>query len=1061
MYPVLLFQYQFNLYSQMRKILFGSWLLSLLFCLPVLAQDLVVSGRVTASDDGSGLPGVTVQVKGENRGTTTDANGNYQVTTPTNSTLVFSFIGYLSQEVAVGNRSTVAVTLKSSETNLNEVVVTAIGFEREKKSLGYAINTVKNEELTIGRTTNVVNSLQAKVAGVRIQSSSGQVGASSAIFIRGFTTFTGSNQPLFVVDGIPIDNSGGGNSLQNGVANSNRGIDLNQDEIENLSVLKGPAAAALYGSRAASGAIIITTKKGRKNAKTSVQLTSSYNVNEVNRLPDWQNEYAQGSVGVFNNTSNLSWGPRINGQRVANPFTSAVRQLIGLPDSTNLAAYPNNIRNIFRQGNNFQKNVANTGGNERSTFRVSYGNLVENGTLPNNRLVRNNFRFNGTSQITNKFTAGVNAEYITSSSKRTQIGNQLSNPFFRTWFLPRNIDLQNLPYQDAAGNQYYFDTSQDNPYWTIDNNRWNDQVNRILGNINLSYDILPWLNASYRVGIDNYTQTIKAYDQIGAVGGATTSAAGTGGIRDEINQTKNLASYLNLNIKHQLTQDLGLNLVVGNEITQLNSSLNRITGTTLNVRDFDNISNATVYTPEASISMQRLVGVYGDLSLSYKQWLTVNVTGRNDWSSTFGRAKRSFFYPGVAASFVFTEAFPLMKSGNIISFGKLYVNRAKGGKVAPVYTTDTYFLQAASSDGFGPTIRFPFQQLGGRSLNDVAGNPDLGPEFTTSSEIGLEMSFLRDRLGFEFAYFDQHSTDLIFAVPISPGSGFTNAYKNAGSMRSKGVEVLLRGTPIRTSNLVWSLSANFSHVDPRVESLAAGVPNIFLGGFTTPQARLEEGQPYGILYGSVLNRDANGNVVVTAAGLPTQAPINARIGNPNPQFTMGITSDLSFHGFNFNFLIDIRKGGDAYARNIGDLRRTGAAIETTEFNRFNADGTLSTPYIIEGVKADGTPNTTRLTAQQYWQNLYTGIGEKYIFDTSWLRLREASLSYTFNKKLLDKTPLGQLQFGVNGRNLFLYAPNYPHFDPENSVLGASNGQGLEFNALPQTRSYGVFLKASF
>ncbi len=1049
----------------MCKLLSGSWLLILLFCLPVLAQDGAVSGRVTSSDDGSALPGVSVQLKGTNRGTTTDANGNYRINAPATGTLVFSFIGFTNQEVAVGNRTTVNLTLKTDATNLNEVVVTAIGFEREKKSLGYGINTIKNEELTQGRTTNVVNALQGKVPGVRIQSSSGQVGSSSAIFIRGFTTFTGSNQPLFVVDGIPIDNSTTPNTLQNGVATSNRGIDLNQDEIENLSVLKGPAAAALYGSRAASGAIIITTKKGRRNAKTSVQLTSSYNVTEVNRFPDYQNQYAQGTGGVYNPISNFSWGPLIRGQRVANPFTSAVRQLIGLPDSTNLMAYPNNVRDVFRQGNNFQKNIAITGGTERSTFRVSYGNLVENGTLPNNRLVRNNFRFNGSSQISNKFTAGVNAEYITSTSKRTQIGNQLSNPFFRTWFLPRNIDLQHLPYQDAAGNPYYFDASQDNPYWTIDNNRWNDQVNRIIGNINLSYDLTPWLNASYRVGIDNYTQTIKAYDQIGALGGGSTSAGGSGGIRDEINQTKNVASYLNLNVKRQLTQDLGLNLILGNEVTQLYSSLNRITGTTVNIRDFDNISNATTYTPVSSISQQRLVGVYGDLSLNYKQWLTLNVTGRNDWSSTFGRAKRSFFYPGLAASFVFTEAFPNLKNGNIISFGKLYANRAKGGKVAPVYSTDTYFLQANPADGFGPQILFPFNQQGGRTLDDVAGNPDLGPEFTTSTEVGLEMSFFKDRIGFEFAYYDQHSTDLIFAVPISPGSGYTNAYKNAGSLRSKGVELLVRGTPILTDRGRWNVSANFSHVDPRVEKLAAGVPNIFLGGFTTPQARLEEGQPYGIIYGSVMNRNAQGQIIVgttgATAGLPTISPVNQRIGNPNPQWLLGVTNDISYRGFSLNFLLDIRKGGDAYARNIGDVRRSGAAIETAEFDRFNADGTLAKPYLVEGVKPDGTPNDIRVTAQQYWNTLYTGIGETYIFDTSWLRLREATFSYTFTNKVLGKTPLGQLQIGLNGRNLFLYAPNYPHFDPENSALGAGNGQGLEFNALPQNRSFGVFLKASF
>ncbi len=1023
----------------------------------VWAQERTVSGRVTSTEDGSALPGVNVVIKGTTNGTVTDSDGNYKLNVPAEgSALVFSFIGLQSQEIVIGDRSVVDVSLALDVTQLSEVVVTAFGIEREKKALGFSVSQVNNDELVKSRSTNIANALTAKVAGLRIQGSNGMVGSSSNIFIRGFTTFTGSNQPLFVVDGIPIDNGGGGNGLQAGVSNSNRGIDLNQEDIESLSVLKGPAAAVLYGSRAAAGAIIITTKKGVKgeNKKNVVTYTSAYTIAEPNRLPDYQNKYAQGDRGVFNPLSINSWGPEITGQTVTN-FRG---------ESEVLQAYPDNVKDIFKKGDNFQNNLSFSGATDKSSYFVSYGNVKETGILDNNELARNTFTFNGSTAFTEKLKSTVSAKFINNVSSRTQQGNQLANPFFRSWFLPRSYNLANYPIQNADGSQKSPSSStdlvpsntwygtDDNPLWTIKNNTYDDEVNRFIGNLSLSYQLHEKVSLDYRLGTDTYTQTIKVINARTSRGG---SAAGqTGAISDQKISRQETSSYLNLRFTDRLMDDnIGVNVLLGNEVNARKTTNYGVTGNNLQITGFENITNTLTFNPFGTLNQQRLVGFYVDAQFDYKNAVFLGLTGRNDYSSAFRKENRSYFYPSVTTSVILTDLVPALADGDVLTFAKIRANVATVGREAGAYNTDTYFSRSAPADGFGPTILFPFQGLNGQSLDNTAGDPQLGPEFTTTYEVGADVRLFNNKIGLDVAYFNQASEDIIFAVPVAAGSGFTNQTRNIGKSESQGFEVQLTATPVNVGNFKWEISANWSRIRNTVIELAPGVDQITLGGFVTPSTRLIAGQPYGVIFGSVLQRNADGRLLIDANGRANLATANQIVGDPNPNWFGGITNTFSWKGLSFSTLVDIRYGGDIISRNISDLRRSGAAAETADRERL---------YIHDGVLADGTPNNITISAQDYFDDLYGfGRAENVVFDATWVRLREAAITYTLPKSLTSKTPFGSIEVGVNGRNLLLYAPNVPHIDPEVNAQGQSNSQGLEFNGLPQTRTYGATLKLTF
>jgi TonB-linked SusC/RagA family outer membrane protein len=1043
----------------MRK-LFTLLAAIVLLCGQLAAQNnRTVKGKVT-DDKGLPLSGVTVSAVGTNRKVATDKDGNFAIEiSNTVRALQFSYVGFALQEVPVSDNPTVDVqiSLKAEDASLTEVVVTSFGIVRDKKTLGYDVTTISGAELNRGQTPNLTNALAAKIPGVRVQGSGGSFSGSS-IIIRGYNSFTGSNQPLFVVDGMPIDNGGGGNALQNGPANSNRAIDINPEDIETMTVLKGPSAAALYGSRAANGVILITTKKG-KSGQRNITLSSSYQVENVNRFPEYQNRYAQGLGGVFNGLTNASWGPEITGQTVLayNPATNAFDR------SEQLAAYPDNVRDMFQTGTTMNHNLSFSGGAEKNTFRFAYGYTRSEGVIPNNLLNRHNFTINTSSKITSKLTATISATYANNSSKRTQQGNQLSNPLFRGWFTPRSYNLTGLAFEDAVGNQRY-PLGEDHPYWTIKHNRYNDEINRIYGNVGFNYKIASWLQADYKIGADVFSNFRHGYDQVGARGGANTTANAAGGILENRNQFRSYNSNFYLTANKRFS-DFNVTAILGNEIAQRKVNNTQVIGRGIIVRDFEQVKNTTtIATPVIGSSLYRLMGVYGDVAVGYKSIATVNATLRSDWSSIFTEGNRQFYYPSVSLAFNVTELFPELKN-NVVDNIKLRGNISKVGKGTEdfIYSTESYFVAGGSADGFGPTISYPFNGLQSFTLSNGAGNSSLQPEFNTNSEIGLDLSFFKSRLTVDFTLYKQKSTNLIFGVPNSGAAGVTSVVKNAGDMSTKGIELAISGTPVKSRSVEWNISAQFTQFKSIVDRLAPGVSVITLAGFVTPNVRLVEGDEYGQIYGNAYQRDAkSGKIIVGANGLPLITPGVQKIGNPNPKFLVGVTNTLTVKGVTLSFLIDYKKGGDQYSRNIADLQRNGATAETAEMARYDAAGVVTKPYLFDAVLADGTPNTTYVTAEQYWGNSGKyAAAEGFIYETTWLRLREASLSYSIPSNLLRKTPFGNAELGVFGRNLFLHAPNYPHLDPEQNALGVSSAQGLEFNALPQTRTMGVNLRLTF
>ena len=1066
----------------MKRTLLMSVMLMFTFLNGVLAQTRTISGRVTDQKTNEGLPGVTVLVKGTTNGASTNSDGAFSLAVPeAGGSLIFSSVGYVSQERAIGSETTYTVGLAVDVKELSEVVVTSFGREQEKKAIGFAVSEVKGRELTQARATNISNSLTAKVAGVRVQAANGMVGASSSIFIRGMTTFTSSNQPLFVVDGIPIDNGGGGNALQNGVSNSNRAIDINQDDVESISVLKGPAAAVLYGSRAASGAIIISMKKGARYGakKQSVSITSNYNIVQVGRLPDYQNTYGQGNLGTFRPLSNSSWGPAATGQAVTN-FRG---------EQEELTINPNNVKDLFKQGFNFQNNLALSGATDRLRYYASYGNLKETGILSNNELNRNTLTFTGSAQLTDKLRSGTSVIYTNNQSQRTPQGNVLANPFFRTWFLPRSYDINRYPFELPGGGQQgaavagsftpnntWF-SNDDNPLWTIKNNTYQDEINRIVGNVSLGYDFTPWLSLDYKLGVDTYNQVSQAVNGRGSRGVSIAGGAALlGNLQDNTFTRTEISSYLTANLKHDITEDFNIRLLLGNEINQRKSVDIGVLGSDLQVRYFNNINNALSFQPFGDRTNRRLVGFFGDLALGYRNFATLTLSGRNDRSSTFVAnngvpGKNSYFYPGASASVVLSDALPMLKSSTTVSLVKLRAAAAKVGREAPIYVTDTYYAASNNpADGFGPNIAYPFRNQLGQSLSNTGGNSNLGPEFTTSYEGGVDLGFFGGRVAVEATYYQQRSTDLIFDVPVAASSGFSSYYRNAGIAEAKGIELLVSTTPIKTANFTYTNSFNFSRVRNTVVELAVGVPQITLGGFVTPSTRLIAGQPYGVIFGSVFERERvdekgrpQGKLLLTQNGRTRLASDNQIIGDPNPNWVGGLTNNFSYKGLTLSTLLDIRYGGDIISRNVSDLRRQGAAKETGDRSKtFVIDGVI--PNLNADGSASGTfrANNVQITAENYFDDLYGfGRAEFVVFDASWLRLREVALNYVLPKALTDKTFLGSVEVGLNARNVFLYAPNVPHIDPEVNAQGQSNSQGLEFNALPQSRTYGGSIRLSF
>ncbi|MEM9299523.1 MAG: SusC/RagA family TonB-linked outer membrane protein [Bacteroidota bacterium] len=1040
----------------------------------VWAQERTVSGVVTSIEDGSALPGVNVIVKGTTNGSVTDIDGNYRISVPSEGgILVFSFIGLATEEVEIGARSVVDLQMSPDVKQLSEVVVTAIGIEADKRALGYSVQNVKGEELANAQETNLVNALNAKAAGVSVVSSSGTPGASANIRIRGNTSITGSNQPLFVVDGVPIDNNEFGNGV-GGVDQSNRAIDLNPADIEGLTILKGPSATALYGIRAANGAVVITTKKGSKNTAPTVTFSSSTEFSRVNNLIDLQQTYAQGTNGNYldpSSFSGFSWGPAISTLEFDGdenyPWDSR-GSLVPVGTGNGIPAESYDNYDFFVTGITYDNNISVRGGTGGTSYYMSAGYLNQSGVIPNSEFERASFRATVSTDVTDKLTASISANYVNSGGIRMQRGSNLSGVMLG---LVRNTPSFDIGLgktgQDAAdfrdayqfpngGQRSYRDGIYDNPYWVVNKNFTEDDVNRIIGYVSLDYEILPGLAAKYKLGIDNYIDSrVSAIEKVDNHDLSINWRPGEIQNR-EINST-DLNSDFVLTYNKNINEDLTITALAGHNYFESSSTDNITTGATIGALDFYNIANTSSVLSSYNPVERKVHGVYGDVKLGYKDIVFLNLTGRNDWSSTLPDDDNSFFYPSVALGFVATEAL-----GITDNYVKIRASWGQVGNDAPVYSTLSYFAQAsATGDGFIDGVSFPFQGINAFEQDGTLGNNELVAELTTTYEVGADIRLFNNRVGLDLTYYNSETEDQIIPVTVSAASGFLTTVRNAGLISNEGFEAVITGTPVKTSNFTWDALINFTTYETTVEELAPGIENIFLAGFTSVSSRAIAGEAYGALYGDRYQRNEAGQIIVGSDGWPLQDPNAGIIGDPNPDFLIGFRNTFSYKGLSLSALLDIREGGDVWNGTQGIANYFGTSQKS-------ADDREATGVVFAGVDQDGNPNNIQVDIANPAQGIGTyrdvrygfgGLGEGNIQDGSWIRLRELSLSYSLPNSVLSSTPFKSASLSLIGRNLWLET-SYEGIDPETNLTGASNGFGLDYFNNPNTRGYAVKLRVT-
>ncbi len=1062
--------------------------LSLVFAMMLLCFSMAMAQRtitgIVTDESGEALPFANVFVEGTTVGTTTDIDGNYSLKVPEGATtIVISYTGYNDQNLAIGDSNTMNCTMAEGEI-LDEVVVTAVGLEANRRSLGYAVQNVDSEEILASKEVNLVNALSSKVAGVTVVSSSGSPGASANIRVRGSTSINGSNSPLFVIDGIPIDNSSNGNDVD-GVDQSNRAIDINPNDIEDMTVLKGAAATALYGVRAANGAIIITTKKGAAG-KPSVTFSTSYSADQYNKLPARQSLYAQGRPGADLDGDGLgdpnyrgpetaegfSWGPAISSLEFDGDGEYAFNQngrLVPAGTGNGQAAQAYDPYTFFKTGNTYDLNLSVQGGSEKVNYYISAGRLGSTGIVPNADFQRNSFRLTTNANITDRLDVGFSANYINSGGSRIQRGSNLQGVMLGLLRTTPTFDngngLEGQAGADAVGTyelpngaqRSYRSGVYDNPYWTVNKNPFGDAVNRLIGYASLGYEFTDWLKLSYKLGTDLFTdRRLGAFD--------INPGRSSGGVYQSFRESRDLNSDLLLTFNQSLTDKLGLSVTVGQNIFDTRVADQFSAGTTLSIPNFYNISNASDITSGDDFAQKRIFAVFGTADFSYDEYLFLNLTARNDWSSSLPVDNNDFLSYSASLGFAFSELLDL-PSNSLLQYGKLRASYGKVGNDAPIYATSNYFNQAFSGgDGFITGISFPAYGVNAFEQSSILGNANITPETTTSYEVGAEFKFLKDRLGFDITYFNSESKDQIIEVQLPASTGYTDFVQNAGLITSKGLELVAYGTPLKMANdkFRWDINMNFTKIVNTVDSLAPGIEEIGLAGFTSTSSRVVAGQPYGAIFGSGFQKDDAGNTIIGADGWPLQDPETGVYGDPNPDWTMGIRNTFTIlEGIRLSALLDIRQGGDMWCGTCGVMNYFGTTEETGERR--------NDVVVFEGVTEDGAPNNVPVAladpdgglGANYWvRYAFGGLTEQNIYDTSWIRLREVSIGYDVPKTMLQSIPFERLSLTLTGRNLWLNT-SYPGIDPETNLTGSSNGIGLDYFNMPNTKSYNVSLRATF
>lgn len=1055
------------------------------------AQDRTVTGRVTSSEDGSAIPGVNVVLKGTTSGTVTDSEGRYSISIPSGGgTLVFSFIGLQTQEIETGDRSQVNVALVSDATQLSDVIVTATGIKREVRSLGYGVERIGGDKVTQVSEPDPLRALSGKIAGVNIIGSSGAAGSATRITIRGSSSLLGATQPLIVVDGIPYDNSTNAvfGQLTGGGAYGSRIQDIDPNNIASINVLKGAAASALYGTRGANGVIVITTKTGGSSPSKKgleIAVNSSVAFEQISNLPDYQNTYGTG-VNFAYQQVNGSWGEPFIGTRSYANRAEIPHWYDGIPGFEDLwgttvpyQAYPNNTKDFFRTGVVFDNSLGFTAGNDRSNLAVIISNTSQDGYVPSEEFRRSNFSIGGNSTLDNGIIIGGNLSYTNSFQHNTQGGaiNAVGNgsAFGRILFQGRNWDLLGQPFQNPLtnGSIYFVDVSQsDNPIWSTKNAGIESETDRYVASFNIGYSINEWLNITWRAGVNGYTQKQKDWFRPGSRG-----AGGSGQITNFDVRFQEIQSDLLLTVNKDINENLNLRAILGHGLNQRDTESQAYQGTgyvDFFINDIDNTNSVVPF--GGGVSQRRIVGVYADVSVGYKDYLFLNLTGRNDKSSTLPTANNSFFYPSVSAGFIFSEAITGLP--NLLNYGKIRASFAEvGGDTGPYQIFPVFGVNPGSINQTGNA--FPFTGASGATLSNTARDPNLKPERTREVEAGLELRLFDNRVSFDAAVYKKTSSDQIASIAIPQTSGFTGLFTNIGELSNKGVELSAGVTLLQLSNgFTWDARGVYTFNKSKVESLQMpnGLPiseitlrNTFSGSV---QAVHIVGQEYGLLKGTVSARDDEGNLLIDpSSGQLISDPNPAVIGNPNPDFIFGITNTFSWKGIVLSAVFDWRQGGDLYSNTVNTYLGRGVTRDT-EDRELGAviPGVYGDPNTAEPIRDESgnkIPNQTNISLNTYYFGnsfAINGQDEWAVWDATVVRLREVVLGYTIPKSLLSKTPFGSARVSLTGRNLWYLAPNFPkhtNFDPEISQFGNTNAQGFEFAATPSVKRWGFNVNLTF
>jgi TonB-linked SusC/RagA family outer membrane protein len=1002
----------------------------------VLAQTKTISGTVTGASDNMPLPGVNVLVQGTTNGTQTDFDGNYSISAATGDVLVFSFLGTRTQSVTVGSSNTIDVAMEEDASQLDEVVVTALGLERQAKSLSYSNQQVDTEELTKARSVNVLEGLSGKVAGISVTRSASGVGAPTKVVMRGNRSIGGSSQPLYVVDGI----------LLNGDINN-----ISPDDIQEISVLRGANAAALYGSRASNGAIVITTKSGRgARAGVTTSLGFASTISTPINLLQFQNEYGQGAGGSYSANATTSWGPRFDGSQVAHWSNNPE-----YPDFGGTYAYeaqPDNVNDFFTTGHELATNLGINMNSEKGNVFLGYTFTDAGGIVPGNNLDRHSINLRTTTNITDKLQVDAKVNYIRDNfSNVLATGEDFDNPMRYLYKMPRNIrtrDFQDYEFINPQGKlrQHYFlpqFNGGGNPYWTI-NNRINPRLDeRVLGLLSLKYNIRDNLSVLLRSALDRTSRSEETlwYND-------TYTVAQFGQYRKVASNQYDWNNDILINYNKQLSNDFKVDVSAGANQRIFQRNFLQGQGNNFTIENFFALSNTQQPLATEQLERFEVQSVYGLMELSYKNAIFLNATARNDWSSTLPEANRSYFYPSVGLTAVVSD---LVDMGNTpLSFLKLRANWAEVGN-----DTDAFSLSRRAD------IRF-----GSLDLNPIQPNPNLRPESTQSLELGFDSRFFENRLRFDLTYYKTNTFDQIFATPTPVASGVSSLFQNGGDIQNRGVEIVLGGTIIDNPDFSWDLDLNWARNVNEVLAIAEGFDRLTVSSDFIRDYVLEVGGQFGDIYSRGYERDGQGRVIVDAFGLPIITPGRdaVKVANFNPDWLGGIRNSFRYKNFNASFLIDIRQGGSVTSFSEAILARDGVLDYTTEGRE---GGLIFGENFFAGetaVFANGTPNNIAVNAEDFWNRVggrNTPVGEAFVRELSNVRLREMVIGYSLPQSILSKTFLTSANVSLVGRNLFFFSNAAGNFDPE-VVGGTANDQeGRESFALPTTRNIGVSINLGF